>query len=630
MSNDTSPLPFSTTRRTPGPPPPTARRPPPPPSPAPPALWRGPPTPDLRQPPVPVPEPQRGSLFHDPNATTESLGASVPGAAGERRTQPTGSRPTGKPSGVAARAAMGGDRAGLPPRLDPRAGVGRARHRRFERPGIGRLLGLSVLGALIPGVAYLIAGRRALGIAVVSVFLVVVGAGVRLVFGDESRLLRLLVDPNALLVITIAVPLLAAGWIAVILTGHHGLRPRGLRQGQRVVSTVLMMLLCLGIALPAAVAANAAFLARDALNEIFADDGQSATIPTPADAGNPFGDQERVNVLLLGGDGAPDREGVRTDSVIVASIDTASGATTLFSLPRNLEDLPFPEGPLRDAYPDGFEGYSESDGLLNAVYRTIPDVYPDILGPTDNLGADALKLGLGEALGLTIDYYLLINLDGFRTLVDILGGITVNINEWVPIGGDDSAGIRPDDYLTPGPDQLLTGEDALWYARGRYALSDYSRMARQRCAMDAIIAAADPFTLLSRYQEIAETAPELVLTDIPRSVLPAFVDLGVLIKDASVRSLVFDDTVITPAFPDYDLIRSYVETALADPVANGEPEPSPTSTTPSTTAPPSSSTDPTDDPTVVPGAEDITSLCAYDALAAEEAIAAGEPPTRRG
>jgi len=456
------------------------------------------------------------------------------------------------------------------------------------------------------------------------VFLSVVGAAVWLIRGDERRLLHLLVDGNALAILGIGAVVLGIAWIAVIITGHLLLRPRGLRTGQRVVGAVVMATLSLGIALPAAAAANAAFLARDTLDEIFASDGQSATVPDAA-AGNPFGGKERVNVLLLGGDGAPDRDGVRTDSVIVASTDTASGATTLFSLPRNLEELPFPEGPLRDAYPDGFEGVTESDGLLNAVYRTVPVEHPDILGPTDNLGADALKLGVGEALGLTIDYYLLINLDGFRTLVDILGGITVNVNEWVPIGGDDSAGIRPDDYLTPGPNQLLKGDTALWYARGRYELSDYSRMARQRCAMDAIIAAADPFTLLSRYQDIAATAPDLVLTDIPRSVLPDFVDLGVQVKDAEVRSLVFDNTVITPAYPDYDVIRGFVAAALADPVANGEPAPS-TTPAPTETTPPDPEAEP---PPVVPAAQDVTSLCAYDPVAAQAALDAGKPRTRR-
>ncbi len=484
---------------------------------------------------------------------------------------------------------------------------------------------LSVLGAFLPGLAYLAAGRRALGLFTMTVFLSLVGGALWLVKYDQRMLLHLLVDGTALAALGVGAVIFGVAWIAVILTGHLLLRPRSMLAGQRIVGAVLMAALALGVALPAAAAANAAFLARDTLDAIFAN-GESATVTDiPQEAGNPFGDKVRVNVLLLGGDGGPDREGIRTDSVIVASIDTASGATTLFSLPRNLDNLPFPEGPLRDAYPDGFEGETESDGLLNAVYRGVPEAHPGILGTTDNLGADALKLGVGEALGLQIDYYVLINLDGFRQLVDILGGITVNINEWVPIGGDDTLGRRPDDYLMPGPNQLLQGDRALWYARGRYGLSDYSRMNRQRCAMDAIIAAADPFTLLSRYQEIAATAPDIVLTDIPRSVLPAFVDLGMLVKDSEVRSLVFDNTVITPAYPDFDLIRGLVSTALSDPVPNGE-SPLPTTPAPTSTAPPDPEIEP---PAVTPSAESVTSLCAYDPIAAQEALDQGEPPTRR-
>src|SRR3712207_6318373 len=204
------------------------------------------------------------------------------------------------------------------------------------------------------------------------------------------------------------------------------------------------------------------------------EDGQSATVE---DVPDPFGDQERVNVLLLGGDGGEGREGVRTDTVIVASVDTDTGDTMLFSLPRNLEDLPFPaDSPLAEVYPDGFEGANESDSLLNAVYRTGPAWYPDILGPTDDAGADFLKLGVGEALGLDIDYFVLVNLDGFSRLVDALGGITVNVNYYVPINGDTATGALPDAYIAPGPNQHMDGTRALDFARGCYGLSDYLRM----------------------------------------------------------------------------------------------------------------------------------------------------------
>src|SRR3712207_3023554 len=129
----------------------------------------------------------------------------------------------------------------------------------------------------------------------------------------------------------------------------------------------------------------------------------------------------------------------------------------------------------------------------------------------------------------------------------------------------------------------MDGQRALAFARSRFGLTDYDRMARQRCTIDAIIDAADPVTLLERYQELAATTQDIVSTDIPQSALDDFVDLAFLVKDAEVRSVVFDDTVIDPAYPDYDQIRAIVEDAITptpadDDAADGTPAPTPTPT----------------------------------------------------
>jgi LCP family protein required for cell wall assembly len=332
-------------------------------------------------------------------------------------------------------------------------------------------------------------------------------------------------------------------------------------------------------------------------------------------------------VLLLGGDGGEGREGVRTDTVIVASIATDTGETTLFSLPRNLQDLPFPaDSPLAEVYPDGFDAGSESESLLNAVYRNGPAQHPDVLGPTDDPGADFLKLGVGEALGLDIDYFVLVNLDGFSRLVDALGGITVNVNYYVPINGDPGTGELPDDYIDPGPAQHMDGERALQFSRGRFGLTDYDRMARQRCMISAIIDAADPVTLLQRYQDLASTTQDIVSTDIPRSALDDFVDLAWLVKDTEVRSVVFDTSVIDPAYPDYNLMRGIVSDALAPPAPaeDDAPDGTPAPSTGPTATPPPPGTPEGDAQAVT----DVGDVCAYDPAQAAEARAAGEPPNK--
>ena len=493
-------------------------------------------------------------------------------------------------------------------------------------------LGWTVLNALLPGTGFLATGRRVLGGVVLALFVLLAGTGIWLATGGQRSAVRAAADTSSLMWIVVGLAVGTALWAAVVVAGHLLLVPRGTGRGRRAVGGLVVLALLAAAVVPAAFAGRLALEGRDLIADVFPDDGRSATVDDDPD---PFGDQERVNVLLLGGDGGEGREGVRTDSVIVASIDTDTGDTTLFSLPRNLEDLPFPaDSPLAELYPDGFDAGTESESLLNAVYRNGPAMHPDALGPTDNPGADFLKLGVGEALGLRLDYYVLINLEGFSRLVDALGGITVNVNYWVPIGGEPTLRILPDDFIAPGPNQKLDGFTALEFARGRYNLTDYDRMARQRCTIDAIVDAADPITLLRKYQELARTTRDVVFTDIPRSALDDFVDLAFLVKDADIRSVVFDNSVINPAYPDYDLIRGIVGLAIDPPADTGDepaggavPGDDAVAGGP-TDAPAGGTPAPTDeDLAALVAPSDVRDACAYDREMAGLALLAGKPPT---
>jgi polyisoprenyl-teichoic acid--peptidoglycan teichoic acid transferase len=487
-------------------------------------------------------------------------------------------------------------------------------------------LGWTALNAIVPGTGLIAAGRRRMGTAVLVVFLVLVGVLVGLAVGGRQMLARWTVDTTHLAWLTVGIGVVALLWAAVIVIGYRFLLPRGVPRGKQVLGGVVVALLVAAIALPAYFTGRVAGTTRDVIADVFDDNPVSATVE---DVPDPFGGKDRINVLLLGGDAGKNRTGTRTDTVIVASLDTRTGDTTLISLPRNLENLPFPDGTeLAKLYPDGFWTGDENESLLTSIYDNGPELNPDALGKaSDNPGADWLKLGVGEALGLHLDYYVLVNLDGFKKLVNALGGITVNVNYYVPIGGDTSAGILPDGYIAPGPNQHLDGYHALMYARGRYGLTDYDRMARQRCAIKAIVDEADPITLLRKYQDLAETTKNIVRTDIPSSALDDFVDLAFLVKDASIHSLVFDTSVINPAYPDYAKMRKLVDRALDPPApssgdADGAPSSSPSSAT-------SSAAEPSEKADSSP-VDDVEDACAYDPKQAEEARAEGEPPSRFG
>jgi hypothetical protein len=88
-------------------------------------------------------------------------------------------------------------------------------------------------------------------------------------------------------------------------------------------------------------------------------------------------------------------------------------------------------------------------------------------------------------------------------------------------------------------------------------------MERQRCMIDAIVDEADPLNLLRRYQKLAAVGKEIVRTDIPSELLPAFIDLAMDMKEHRVKSVVFRSSdEFYPGDPDFDLMRSMVDKAL--------------------------------------------------------------------
>ncbi|HET9302022.1 MAG TPA: LCP family protein [Propionibacteriaceae bacterium] len=443
-----------------------------------------------------------------------------------------------------------------------------------------RAVVFTVAGTAIPGLGLIAGRRRIVGSVILGLFAAALLAlGVYAAF-DRQGLLARAVDPTTLRRAAIALAIIAIVWVAIIIASHLCLRGRPTR-GQRAAGGILVGVLSFAVAAPMAVAAHYSYVTASSVSAVFKSENEtkSATrptleatqttpgIPKPQD---PWAGKPRLNVLLLGGDAGPGRVGTRTDTVILASIDTKTGDTALFSLPRNAARMPFPSrSPLRKHYPYGYTNGNPNDAeyFLNAMYRNVPRSVPkDVLGPTDDLGADVLKLSVGEALGLRVDYYVLINLQGFSKMINALGGIRLNINTYIPIGGDTDRHIPPKDFLKPGPNQKLTGYKALWYARGRYGSDDFARMDRQRCVINAIIKQANPTNMLARYEDVVQAGKQLVYTDMPQEVLPLMVDLSLRVKDGNVRSIVFKSGVdgFHSGNPDFSLMRKRVKAALSE------------------------------------------------------------------
>ena len=424
--------------------------------------------------------------------------------------------------------------------------------------------------------------------------------------------------------------LIAGGlvWVTLITMTHLATRPRGLRTGRRLIGALVVTALSFSVAVPSAIAARYSRDQQLLVEKVFKgeeEEVQSSTRPT-LEGPDPWAGIPRVNILLLGADGDASRKenvekySVRTDTIIVASIDTATGATTLVQVPRNVQFTPFPEGSeLAEAFPDGFRGQPEGDWYVNSVWAKVELDYPNLLAGSTYRGAEGTKLAVEGITGLKVDYFVMLNIDGLQKLIDAMGGVTVNINDRLAIGGD-STGRRPHGYLEVGPNQHLDGYHAMWYARSRLGYSDYERMARQSCLVDAVIKQANPTTLLTRFEAIASASGDMLLTDIPQRDLDDIIKLAFRVKDAKVSRLVFSQGKNGYWYdrPDFEAMHEAVQNAIEPKAA---PSPSATSTAPGSTVPSSprptpsassSASSSTPDP-LAEGTQDVGDACAFNA-----------------
>jgi LCP family protein required for cell wall assembly len=374
--------------------------------------------------------------------------------------------------------------------------------------------------------------------------------------------------------------------MAVIVRTYLLARPRSLGAGRKVVGVAAVTALCLLVAAPLGYGANLANSQRNLLNDLFAGGGGTAAAEAIT--------KPKLNILLVGSDAGPDRTGARTDTMMVANIDTRSGRTVLFALPRNIGRAQFPPGsPMAEEFPRGFHDSSDptsGDYLLNAVYaygQQHPELAPN--RPTADPGLNLLHQTVSQMLGLQLDYFVEVNMAGFASIIDALGGLTVDVGpERIPIGGITPSGrqVRPDGYIEPGIQQL-SGEQALAFARSRTGSTDYARMGRQRCLLQNILTQKSPTDLLANFQGVAAATTNSVATNIPQAVLPALAALAGNPGGISLESVSFDPNLPDPSEgdgffntgdPNFPYMREVVQDAI-----NRPPPPPPPTTAPSTT-----------------------------------------------
>ncbi|GAB12185.1 putative LytR family regulatory protein [Arthrobacter globiformis NBRC 12137] len=431
---------------------------------------------------------------------------------------------------------------------------------------------LILLTLLVPGSAQIVAGDRKLGRIALRVTLsawLLVVLSLVLLFTNRTLLINIITNPVASLLIVLVLAALAVGWLVLFVNTLRLIRPVLLPTRMRpavVVALVLAMVVSSGSLGYAAYLLN---VSRNAIGSIFA--GGPAIDPVDG----------RYNFLMMGGDAGADRTGRRPDSLSVLSVDAKSGQTAIISVPRNLQNAQFSEGsPMRKIYPEGYNCGDEC--LINAINTEVTNEHKDLYPGVADPGAQATLEAVSGTLGITVQAYVLVDMDGFAKLIDAMGGIRIKAGGWVPISGDmidEANGIHgmPLGWI-PAGDQKLDGYHALWYGRSREFVDDYARIARQQCVQQAMLKQLDPATLLAKFEDIANAGTKVVDSNVSASQLGSFVDLAMKAKGQDIKRLTIGPPDFDASFstvPDFDQIHDRVKKLLASASSESSPAAAP-------------------------------------------------------
>lgn len=421
-----------------------------------------------------------------------------------------------------------------------------------------RAVTLMVMTLLIPGSAQLVAGRREVGRIAMRIWMGLITLVLLLgLLGAVSHGFALWFFTNTffLAVIRFALIGLALGWAYLFVNAWTLGDPLALHRQQRLAMAGINGLLCFSVAGSLLFVSHLVGVERGFLVSMF-----GGNTVTQAHDG-------RYNILLLGGDSGADRWGLRPDSINVASIDEDTGKTVLFGLPRNMLNFPFAKGSIMARqFPNGYrcnskcleDGHQVGLRELNSLV-TYANSHKSLFKGYDDPGVEATTEAVEGITGLKINYYGMVNLAGFRDLVDAVGGVKLHVRQAIPIGG---IGAPVTGYVKPGF-RKLNGYQTLWFARSRVAADDYSRMARQKCVMAAMLQQVSPKKVVLNFSKIAHASEATFQTNVPQSEVDTFVALALKARTQPVRTVSFVPPQIATSKPDIAKIHRMVRKAIA-------------------------------------------------------------------
>lgn len=252
----------------------------------------------------------------------------------------------------------------------------------------------------------------------------------------------------------------------------------------------------------------------------------------------------RTNILLLGIGGGDHEGSDLTDTMIVLSLEPAKHAMAMVSIPRDLWS-----DTLRDK--------------INSAYH---------YGEEKKVGGGFVlaKAIVEEMVGMPVHYVFLIDFSGFQKIIDLVGGIRVNVataftDPEFPVagrendlcGGDPAFACRYEAIRFEKGEQQMNGSRALQYVRSRHAEgdegSDFARSRRQQDVLVALKAKlTDPRVWISpRLPLLVRALDDATDTDLNISELATVGKLVTRVPPGSIKKISFEDQLMTPPLWQY-------------------------------------------------------------------------------
>lgn len=240
-------------------------------------------------------------------------------------------------------------------------------------------------------------------------------------------------------------------------------------------------------------------------------------------------ENDTINFLLVGSDRRPTGTSHRTDTLLIAVVWYREGQVSLISIPR-------------DTWL-----YIPTVGMqrINTAYQSGEGVYP-------GGGMGLLKDTILQNFGIRIDHTAMVEFDGFRRIVDTLGGVDVPIScpytDWRLI----SPGLDENDennwwLYTVGPGQVhMDGDLALWYARSRSKSSDFDRGRRQQEVIRTLFQKALQTGTFTKIPQLYNDFSSTVITDMNLTDMLSLAPYAVNFTNANIRSYYIRPPYVLP------------------------------------------------------------------------------------